>query len=274
MNEERAPPKDHGLFLLHPSSTDGGKWTVEYVSDCLLLCFLTCAKSTDDNPSIVAIHGLGGHAFKTWTDSDGHLWLRDSLPRHIPTARIMTYGYDSAVAFGRSRMGVADFARDLLSRVRIERRVLTDDHPPTPRPIIFICHSLGGVVVKQALIMASLQQEHYGNILENTYGVVFMGTPHRGSRIANQAGILSRIINAATFGSAVRADLLNVLRLASRELEQISQLSVPLLKDLSIVSFYEQKPLGPSLVGYADFNMGDEYISDYIFRLSSRSLPS
>ena len=76
--------------------------------------------------SIIAIHGLGGSAFKTWTDKDEHLWLRDSLPAHVPTARIMTYGYASTVVFGSSRMTIDDFSLDLLSRLGLMRQELAE----------------------------------------------------------------------------------------------------------------------------------------------------
>jgi len=44
--------------------------------------------------SIVAIHGLDGHRENSWTIKNV-LWLRDLLPNEIPTARILTYGYDA-----------------------------------------------------------------------------------------------------------------------------------------------------------------------------------
>jgi alpha-beta hydrolase superfamily lysophospholipase len=194
--------------------------------------------------SIVAIHGVGGHAFKTWTDNDGHLWLRDSLPAHVPKAGVLTYGYDSAVLFGKSKMRIHDFAVDLLSRLRFEQL----KSPGKERRLIFICHSLGGLVLKQALITASLQPDQYGMILKSTYGAVFMGTPHQGSRSASLARHLSRLVNITTFGTGVRSDLLEHLELSSSTLEQLSLLSISLLKDLAIVSFYEQKPLGLNLV--------------------------
>jgi hypothetical protein len=97
-------------------------------------------------------------------------------------------------------------------------------------------------------VLASSQPDHYGDVLKNIRGVVFMGTPHRGSRTAGPTLHLSRIINAPFFGGAIRSDLLKALRVSSKNLEEISYLSVPLLGDLSIVSFYEQKPLGISLV--------------------------
>ena len=72
--------------------------------------------------SIVAVHGLNGSARKTWTDKDsGNFWLEDFLPGAIPNVRIMTFGYDSGLAFSRSASGVENYARDLLNRLRIIR---------------------------------------------------------------------------------------------------------------------------------------------------------
>ena len=63
---------------------------------------------------IVAIHGINGHPFKTWTHGDGACWIRDFLPGHLPGARIFTFGYESKVAFTLSTGGLGDFARSLL----------------------------------------------------------------------------------------------------------------------------------------------------------------
>lgn len=54
--------------------------------------------------SIVAVHGLNGDAYRTWTykatkkGEKDVLWLRDLLPLEIQDARIFTYGYDSMPA--------------------------------------------------------------------------------------------------------------------------------------------------------------------------------
>ena len=91
---------ESGLFLLHED---------------------TAAGPHDYDLDIIAVHGLGGDAHKTWTHRDGTLWLRDLLPRHLPGARIYTYGYDSAIAFSQGTGTLKDHARDLLGEVQLVR---------------------------------------------------------------------------------------------------------------------------------------------------------
>lgn len=47
------------------------------------------------------------------------------------------------------------------------------------RPILIVCHSLGGILVKQALCVANKQFPRYGSIVNAIAGVVFLSTPHR-----------------------------------------------------------------------------------------------
>jgi hypothetical protein len=97
---------------------------------------------------IVAIHGLNGHWENTWrttTQNGGGVnWLREFLPQQVPRARVMSFGYDSVLQFSKSVADIGTFAEQLLEDL-ISRRA----GPATRRPIIFICHSLGGIVVKK-----------------------------------------------------------------------------------------------------------------------------
>lgn len=94
--------------------------------------------------SIVAVHGLMGDWEKTWT-VNGKLWLRDFLPAEFPEARIMSYGYNSDVCFTKARTGLEDEAAILLDRLKGVRTGPGQVH----RPLIFIAHSLGGILVKK-----------------------------------------------------------------------------------------------------------------------------
>lgn len=72
--------------------------------------------------SIIAVHGLNGDRFRTRTKPKSKkLWLRDSLPRDLSRARILTFGYNAAAAFENSVVNVADHGRELL-RSLVENR--------------------------------------------------------------------------------------------------------------------------------------------------------
>lgn len=96
----------------------------------------------------IAISGLGSHAFGSWKDRDSHhMWLRDDLPLAIPGARVLTYGYDTRLADSNSFQNLEDVALTF----RASLRTIFGNRPPD-RPLVFIAHSLGGLVLKQALI--------------------------------------------------------------------------------------------------------------------------
>ena len=56
--------------------------------------------------------------------------------------------------------------------------------------IIFIAHSLGGIVVKDALAMSRNASTPANEVLPATLGVIFLGTPHRGSKVASLAKVV------------------------------------------------------------------------------------
>src|SRR5271154_6866626 len=41
---------------------------------------------------IVAVHGITGDAYDTWTHKNGKLWLRDFVPEDFPGARVFSFG--------------------------------------------------------------------------------------------------------------------------------------------------------------------------------------
>lgn len=121
------PKQKYGMFVFQPESTE-----------CCI--------------DIVAVHGLGGHYENTWTwspvGSTGQKpcnWLKDLLPSRFPNARILSFGYNSAVALSKSIADVSVFGEMLLTRTLLERV----SEKQKSRPIIFVGHSLGGIVVKK-----------------------------------------------------------------------------------------------------------------------------
>ncbi|KAI0514616.1 hypothetical protein F5B22DRAFT_224984 [Xylaria bambusicola] len=106
-------------------------------------------------------------------------WPRDFLPMACPEARIMTWGYHTLHSGNMPITAQLDLfarVRELLRDLRDLRR---DDGVQT-RPLIFIAHSLGGMIVKEALREAEFSNiATQQDILSSTAAVVFFGCPHR-----------------------------------------------------------------------------------------------
>ena len=79
--------------------------------------------------SIVAVHGLNGDPFKTWTtNKTDRFWLGDAdlLPTHIKRARILTFGYNAAVTalFGKTSSDhILQHAHTLVAELVADREV-------------------------------------------------------------------------------------------------------------------------------------------------------
>lgn len=110
---------------------------------------LSEANSSQEFPvDIIAVHGLNGNAFTTWTHPDTKtLWLRDLLPNALPGCRVYTFGYPADIFFNQSRANVRDYARRLLTDLRGLQNGWIKEK--ANRAFIFVCHSLGGIVFKQ-----------------------------------------------------------------------------------------------------------------------------
>jgi ankyrin repeat protein len=107
----------------------------------------------------------------------------------------MTFGYDACILGGRSKVSTNRLnahAKDLVNDLASIR----SNSAAERRPIIFVAHSLGGIVCKDALYMSSISAEsHLRAISEFTFAIAFMGTPHNGSILANWAKIPAKSLD-------------------------------------------------------------------------------
>ena len=71
------------------------------------------------------------------------------------------------------------------------------------------------------------------------------GTPHRGSRVASWATVMSNFINTCPFYTPVRKQLLSDLSLSSTVLAEISTSFRGLASNIEIKSFYETSRMPP-----------------------------
>ncbi|CAG7985244.1 unnamed protein product [Penicillium salamii] len=212
---------------------------------------LTQIYTPRDDPTIdiVFVHGLNGHPQNSWTSKvTGCFWPVDLLPDILAAQRprILTYGYNANVtAFtdGVSRDTVVSHAETLASSLAANRNLRN----ATNRPIVFICHSLGGLVVKRALIysrsLSNEKTEHLRSVYVSTFGILFLGTPHNGSDIAKWGLLLNNICNAVLPKKFLETSpqLVKTLRANNETLQHINSLFVDIMGRFHIYFFHETR---------------------------------
>lgn len=145
-----------------------------------------CPDATID---ICFVHGLTGNRDTTWTVREQAVaWPPNLLPIYLPKARLLTFGYDAYAVRKTvaSASRLVDHAANLLTD-------LTNERPPpdaSQRRIIFVAHSSGGLVCKEAILQSRDNPEaHLRGIFDSVIGIAFMGTPHGGAWMAHWSKI-------------------------------------------------------------------------------------
>lgn len=129
---------------------------------------------------MVFVHGLDGDARTTWhprerPEAFWPAWLGED----VPAVGVWSLGYAvSASAWKGHTMPLADRATNILDLLELDGI--------GRRPVVFVCHSLGGLLVKQLLRHAG----DFGNpawkaITTQTKAIVFLSTPHSGADLAS-----------------------------------------------------------------------------------------
>ncbi|KAL9046880.1 MAG: hypothetical protein Q9214_000406, partial [Letrouitia sp. 1 TL-2023] len=202
------------------------------------------ADASEPSIDLVAVHGLNENLTDAWTDPATHiLWLQDLLPETLNIARVLTFGYNAeATAFYGS--GSADrilqHAHTLVADLQADRAL----EGCSKRPIIFLCHGLGGVLVKKALAYSSGRMsknlEHLYSIFTSTYAVLFFGTPHSGTEKGRwlPKARWDRILARARHKK--ESALLSTIDNESETLQAITDQFTPLMKQFHIFFFWEE----------------------------------
>ncbi|KAH6624184.1 Alpha/Beta hydrolase protein [Chaetomium sp. MPI-SDFR-AT-0129] len=213
---------------------------------------------TPNQIDVVAVHGLGGHYLNTWAhvpsrgNGDATLWLRDLLPQKLPNAHVMSFSYDSAI-YNRADQSVRATAGKLVQLLRDIREEYEDQN----RPIVFIGHSLGGIIIKQALKHAKDRRHLFPDIHTNTTGLIFFATPHRGADAARWAAIVMDIASSVSLRPS--PGFLKALQTDSETLLSVSEDFLPLAGSVHLVSFWEEHAhsvLGKPVVDKSSAVMG------------------
>ncbi|KAH7051368.1 hypothetical protein B0J12DRAFT_84762 [Macrophomina phaseolina] len=136
--------------------------------------------SDDDecDVDLVALSGLNGHAFGSFKAKGlNFMWIRDNLARDLQKCRLFIYGYDTNLVQSASRQTILDLGTQFAESLKTLSM--------SERPLILLGHSLGGLVLEQAIIDLSspLPQifiRRSVSLLHRIKGILLFGVPHKG----------------------------------------------------------------------------------------------
>lgn len=145
---------------------------------------------------VIFVHGLTGDALETWrsektAEGEGDFWPK-WLVSDLPHVNFYTLGYPASLfaQWAKKEMNLYQRAKNVLE-------VLAAYGLGT-RPLVFICHSLGGLLVKQLLRTANESTDlAWKRVASNCSGILFLATPHCGSSLANLLKAFSGCFSSA-----------------------------------------------------------------------------
>ncbi|KAL8402645.1 hypothetical protein RB596_009127 [Gaeumannomyces avenae] len=190
---------------------------------------------------VIAVPGLGSHALGSWkSPNSDDVWLRDFLPKDVPNIRVLLYGYDTTLADNRLKQSIEDLGATFLEQVIAFRA----RDGTSRRPIIFIGHSLGGLLIKEALVRTrNLSNDAYSNLSKACFGMLLFGVPNLGLRNDQ----LMTLVRGQPNESLIRDLLVDSDSEPSTFLKRLAdQFSICCKGHYRIVSFYE-RVLSPTL---------------------------
>ncbi|KRT83451.1 hypothetical protein AMK59_3230 [Oryctes borbonicus] len=161
-------------------------------------------------------------------------WPKDWLTKDCKNLRVIGINYDTSLSKwattcpeAGSRMTLDERTNELI--FKLEQAGVGN------RPIIWITHSMGGLLVKNLLCKASNCQETNEKFLNNTKAIVFYSTPHNGSRIAT--------LNSPTSYVVLPSVEVQELREESPHLKKMHKEFVDLMYcfPIKVISFIETK---------------------------------
>ncbi|KAK0665944.1 hypothetical protein QBC41DRAFT_399337, partial [Cercophora samala] len=189
--------------------TGGFRQDHQVFSDLLLLHPKQMNEETNVKikAELIFVAGLGGHYLETWQAVDNTIWPRDllHLKRYgVDDVRVWSFHYNTTLRGSSAAAKIDDHARELLGRIMIK---LVGNWIWAPesdgsdgnmalqlKPIIFIGHSLGGMLIKRAMLIANTE-ENYKILWDATRGAMFFAVPHHGLDRQDWRHYLKTVLN-------------------------------------------------------------------------------
>ncbi|KAL2822275.1 hypothetical protein BDW59DRAFT_149641 [Aspergillus cavernicola] len=141
---------------------------------------------------LIFVHGLGGNSRKTWSKSSlqSHFWPKEWLPEDpaFKNVRVHSYGYDSYYLKGQEDcLNIHHIGKSFLGAISTSPCIVNSE-----TYIVVIGHSMGGLVMKKAYILAKQDAVHKA-LVRRFAALYFLATPHRGSDLAKMLKNLLKV---------------------------------------------------------------------------------
>jgi hypothetical protein len=165
------------------------------------------------------------------------IWLRDLFPSKLFNARVLLFEYDTTPLTepGAATGDLTSLANQFIEVLCAER----SSDKASQRPIVFLCHGFGGLLVKRALAFSKSRtgskSTRLRSIFVSTYGILFFGTPHLG--MTTQALLIPPKGNKSNPNNFMLS-----LHMSSELIKDITDQFVQLMKEFHITNFWEELP--------------------------------
>ncbi|KAJ8126749.1 hypothetical protein O1611_g6890 [Lasiodiplodia mahajangana] len=138
---------------------------------------------SDASVNVVFVHGYFDSPELTWSDGSSKLtWPRKYLSTSKANARAFFWDHPLELTDFSSLNSIYELGTRLLDYVALtvysNRSTSRWKEGRESEPLVFVSHSLGGLVVKAAITIAEAAKVHHP-LLANIKGIAFLGTPHK-----------------------------------------------------------------------------------------------
>lgn len=122
---------------------------------------------------------------KPRTGQYSQCWARDWLPEDFPNVRVLGVNYTTSLSQWFPKCPNQNMRAKMADRSS-EYMHMLHQVGVGQRPIIWVTHSMGGLLVKRMLIAAyESEDKDLHNIFQRTKGIIFFSCPHLGSEVAD-----------------------------------------------------------------------------------------
>ncbi|XP_040167371.1 protein SERAC1 isoform X1 [Anopheles arabiensis] len=168
-------------------------------------------------------------------------WPMEWLPKDFPSIRVLGLDYESSLSqWSATGCPCEKYDGKLQKRAAEFLEKLATSDVGQDRPIIWVGHSMGGLLIKSIMVQAlESPNPKVRRLAENSRVVMFLGTPHRGSGVAKLKQHTSALVWPSVEVQELEENSTHLLHLNKSFLRSVDSLGVRRPK---IITLCEGKP--------------------------------